>query len=207
MTDYPIIFSAPMVKALLSGRKVMTRRLAWRQTIASPKKPRPGAAHGEDGYSYYPTSWQRVKPGDRLWVRENLTVGYWPCRADYSADSTQVPSGDKLPHDKLYPRITVPSIHMPRWASRLTLVVTATKIERLNDISEADAQAEGMPKPYFGDGDPPFTENAIMVSRVKQFRNLWNALHGDGAWADNPEVIAMSIIVHKQNINAMKVAA
>jgi hypothetical protein len=100
-----------------------------------------------------------------------------------------------------------PSIFLPREYSRLTLIVTATKIERLNDISEEDAKAEGMPEPYFGDGDPPFTESAIMVSRVKQFRNLWNTLHGADAWSENPEVVALSVSVHKTNIDAMKTAA
>ncbi len=213
MKDQPIIFSAPMIRALLGGCKTMTRRMAWREVADFGM--RSAAMLDKEGKSWARTPWQRVKPGDRLWVRENLAVmGNWGVWHDASG----VPaSGQFL--DDIDPRgraileryapteatdsARIPSIHMPRWASRLTLVVTATKIERLQDISESDAQAEGMPMPYIGDGDPPFTEQATTVSRRMQFRNLWKLLHGDASWDDNPEVVAFTFTVNKQNIDTL----
>lgn len=100
-----------------------------------------------------------------------------------------------------------PNIFLERKNSRLTLAVMATKIEPVQKISEDDARAEGMGEPYLGDGDPPFTEQAVQVSRVMQFRNLWRTLHGADAWDANREVVAISFTVHRCNIDAMKEAA
>jgi hypothetical protein len=96
-----------------------------------------------------------------------------------------------------------PWIHMPRWASRISLRLTAAKIERLQDISEDDAGAEGMREPYKGDGDPPFEESTITVSRWRQYRNLWNRLHTKpgATWLDNPPVIAFTFEVVQEHID------
>lgn len=212
MTDIPIIFSAPMVRALLDGRKTMTRRLAW----YSNKKQ--GEHFIEKARA---SAWQRVKPGDRLWVREEFSGAYslrhkppreWPPNSEgwYWAD------GEPRYGDWTKPK---PSIHMPRWASRLTLIVTATKIERLQAISDADAQAEGIVE---DDGSEPDiwyvpgsggTEigrkmDPLLANRPsKVFAGLWRALHGPDAWDANPEVVALTFTVHKQNIDAMGKAA
>lgn len=190
MTDIPIIFSASMVRALLEGRKTMTRRLAWR--------PIKGAAP----CIVTPSPWQKVKPGDRLWVRENLFLypnrdeDFEPLKRDaelnwtYTADDSAASSVRGSSH---YAK-GIPSIHMPRWASRLTLVVKATKIERLNDIDGIDALAEGV-TPEEG------------VAPWRLFKRLWESLHGEGAWAANAEVVAPTFTVHQCNIDAMKVAA
>jgi len=85
-----------------------------------------------------------------------------------------------------------PSIHMPRWASRITLEITDVRVERLQDISEEDCTAEGIGEPYFGDGDPPFVEPGVWVSRRMQFRNLWNHINGAGSWDANPWVWVVS---------------
>ena len=178
MTDHPIIFSAPMIRAMLDGRKTMTRRLVT------------------------PT-WQRVRACDRLWVRESFATDVLTNRPKYKATfesdmaATFAAYRDYLPRDPLWR----PAIYMPRWASRLTLTVTVVKIERLNDISTHDAQAEGI------DVGP------LSASGCKnEFRQLWESLHGAGSWAANPEVVALTFTVAKQNIDeraesAMKRAA
>ncbi len=85
--------------------------------------------------------------------------------------------------------------------------MTAVKVQKLQVISEEDAQAEGVGDPYLGDADPPFQEQATMISRVMQFRNLWNTLHGAGSWDANPEVVAISFQVHKSNLDALEKSA
>ena len=78
-----------------------------------------------------------------------------------------------------------PSIHCPRWASRLTLVVTAVKIERLQKISVEDEQAEGLD------------------TTAEAFDMVWDHLYGPGSWNANPEVVALTFEVHKKNIDQM----
>lgn len=188
MTDFPIIFSAPMVRALLDGRKTMTRRMAWRWKVHLEKLP-----------TQEPTPWQNVKPGDRLWVRE--TALYWIRNSDnkrvkvaaYAAEGYQLETGERW----------TPSIHMPRWASRLTLHVTATKIERLQSISSADAIAEGcgvmLDHPNPSSTHEPFPALA--------FRDLWRRLHGPASWDANPDVVAITFKVEQANIREARKAA
>lgn len=198
MTDIPIIMSAPMVCALIrevdhpGTGKTMTRRLAWERD-GNPRS----------SWSHKPTRWQRVKAGDRLWVRENLTCvgsGTWRYAAD-NAGITMALSDPRAcqmiawaHHEE---RGSVPSIHMPRWASRLTLIVTETKTERLQDISKADVMAEGIRE-----------RNGLPLAGVhagwhEPFAQLWENLHGAGAWSDNPEVVAVRFGPHLCNIDAM----
>lgn len=216
MTDRPIIFSAPMVNALLAGRKSMTRRLAWRAeaikcepcqgTGATPWSGFVGlcdfcGGNGETGGK--PSPWQRMKLGDRLWVRENHAFvgggdpGLLLCAADWqeTAKSFACENADKPPK-------WTPSIHMPRWASRLTLIVKAVKIERLNDMSEADAIAEGITR-----AESPanfWTDGASTTSPTPEgaFAGLWEHLHGHGSWGANPEIVAVSFDVIRANIDA-----
>lgn len=112
------------------------------------------------------------------------------------------------------PRGWRPSIHMPRWASRLTLIVEAVKVERLQDISEADAQAEGLlPYPHEGPGGMTVTswhwlhgkpEEETYCTPQYAFRALWNSINGADAWDANPFVVAVSFVVHRANIDALK---
>lgn len=189
MKDHPIIFSGPMVRALLEGRKTQTRRLA-----TSPLR--------------------RVEAGDRLWVREawrmpapfdeaspaeakEMVQRWLRPNVFFEADGTVRSAGSNTGEKgKLRP-----SIHMPRWASRLWLEVTCVAVERLQAISEQDALAEGVGPPFFGDGDPPFEEQATMVSSRMQYRNLWRSLHGQDSWDANPEVVAIEFTVHRGNID------
>jgi hypothetical protein len=106
---------------------------------------------------------------------------------------------------------------MPRFFSRLSLIVTATKVERLQAISEADARAEGIfwdfsRDPFArGPGACHYGTSALDTANGRRgfntargaFQELWNRLHGTGAWDANPEVVAMTFTVHRCNIDAM----
>lgn len=190
--DRPIIFSTPMVQALLREAeepgtgKTMTRRLAWRFSDVN------------DNHTKTATSWQKAKPGDRLWVREN-----WKPHSIYVAIKPRDIPNSRIffaADDGSFPSNTPwrPSIHMPRWASRLTLVITATKVERLQEISEADARAEGV---------EPAVAGADETRQIKTYRTgfvrIWRKLHGEESWLENPEVVALTFTVHKTNIDAM----
>lgn len=187
--DLPIMFSAPMVRALLAGRKTQTRRMA-----TSPLA--------------------RAEPGDRLWVRESFrgAAGYeaqgLPPAKWGNKPTWYVADGDPDPARwwHLSAR-TRPAIHMPRWASRLTLVVTEVRRQRLQDISEADARAEGMPitwdgKPY---EPPPASVDHWQGYARASFFLLWGDLHGPSL-KDNPAVVALSFAVHRVNIDQMEVS-
>ena len=205
MKDIPIIFSAPMILALLRDRKTMTRRLAWRQypdpEVLAGKNARgfDVVRNEDDGTIIHvrkATPWQNIKAGDRLWIRENFSY------QEFSGDRIEEFGGvhywaDGNPSfgDWTRPK---PSIHMPRWASRLTLIVTATKIERLQDISFEDCRAEGWPV-----SDPlPFDDHEVNRDAARDwFSDLWEDLHGVESWRSNPDVVAMSFRVVKQNID------
>lgn len=214
MADLPIIFSAPMVRALLDGRKTMTRRLAMQTRKTHPSNT------SHDTYQL-PSPWLKVKPGDRLWVRESLSIGEG--EIDYEADGAlcndisgpHMAAAAALHDRRRYDDDRrggrgVPSIHMPRWASRLTLTVTAVKVERLQEISEEDAKAEGVESVpnNFGNGAAyrdylgrPDDTAEWFKSPVDSFRSLWLSLHGDESWDANPEVCALSFTVEKRNID------
>jgi len=166
MTDRPILFSAPMVRALLDGRKTMTRRV-----LRLPTKTLSGGPIYErkDMGGWEPTtnggggSFTVARDGSRVLSRE--TVGIWHRTTGVCLD-VPYQVGDRLwvresidkvctdPGDEVHYMADWdgdarglgwrPSIHMPRWASRLTLTVTDVRVQRLQDISEADAQAEGI---------------------------------------------------------------
>ncbi len=254
MTDIPIIFSAPMIQALLAGRKTMTRRLLYTKRKAKDglvtgatrlighEPPMVGRWPNTTPAHYWALSgWQRMKSGDRLWVREGLALGAtsnaWKYRADDTLISMTWPDhrvAQMVAWAHHQERETIPPIYMPRWASRLTLVVSATKIESLQKISIADALAEGVvgdlasswEEGYRLGSDEVWVDwierDAILYSHPnshgdefnelsddprKAFRWLWGSLHGADAWAANPEVVALTFTVHKTNIDAMKVAA
>ncbi len=225
MADHPIIFSAAMIGALLAGRKTQTRRLAWRfKTLPAVKEDgmlRNMSDHWEclssngDGIETWraETLWQSVKPGDRLWCREVWAHDAEDLETCRRAFEDILPGGNTFgPYyraGEVAPETLKwrSPIHMPRWASRLTLVVTATKIERLRDISETDAIAEGIDRhnhsAKWPDGSPGVIGN---VAR-RNFATLWENLHGAGSWRSDPEVVVLTFAAHKQNIDAMKEAA
>jgi hypothetical protein len=187
VTERPIIFSAPMVRALLDGRKTQTRRLALVEDRRWP-----------DGDVFKESLWQRVKPGDRLWVREAWSLV--PASAYRCSEGVQQTLNPAEPYDAAiyragWDRSTGglrwrPSIHMPRWASRLTLTVTEVRVQRLQEISRGDAMEEGCPHANMRDGPDP----------RDWFRSLWNSLHDKfgTTWNNNPEVVALTFTVERR---------
>jgi hypothetical protein len=137
-------------------------------------------------------------PGDRLWVKEtwcHTGTGVWSVRDSHSAlDGKVIYRADDDGRD---PGIKwFSSLFLPRTRSRLTLLVTDVRVERLNDISEADAQAEGV---------HPICDHGVGNQHLHSiaFQQLWCSLHGDGAWIVNPWVVAVSFSVHARNIDQM----
>jgi len=199
--DRPIIFSAPMVRALLGGRKTQTRR------VLKPQ-PDPGQFFGHITYveaqnlliCRSATGMRQdiripYAPGDRLYVREAHAFGPLdPPPVIYRA--TAEDDGWEVGPDA---RWSSP-IHMPRWASRITLTVTEIRVQRLQEISTDDAIAEGIDLPPVPGGTL-----ALMAQGIAKdaYRGLWNSLHGPDAWDANPWVVAVSFTVRKGNIDAI----
>jgi hypothetical protein len=203
MTDRPILFSAETVLEILKGRKTQTRRAI---------KPVPtingvGAIFDEgdrqedfvEPYWVFPETCKYGKPGDLLWVRETWGA-VWPadepvplrqCEIEYRADlppgCTDRP-GEWPADESTGPEVPKwrPSIHMPRWASRITLRITDIRVERLQDITENDAKAEGCDPVVHPDGA------VDCGTRKTTFAKLWNSINGPGAWEANPWVWAIS---------------
>lgn len=148
--ERPILFSAPMVRAILDGRKTQTRRVVKGRWLSLVERVL--EINGEwvwDTIEYELTT-PFGRPDDRLWVRENFTVV--PASAYRMSEGVQQTVNPNDPYeaaiyasgwDRSIPKWK-PSIHMPRWASRITLEITGVRVERLQDISEADAIAEGI---------------------------------------------------------------
>jgi len=95
-----------------------------------------------------------------------------------------------------------PSIHMPRWASRLTLTVTDVRVQRLQDISAADSIAEGVECETCAAMAQSACHGKGCFSSLADFRALWNSLHGPDAWDANPWVVALTFTVEQRNIDA-----
>jgi hypothetical protein len=205
--ERPILFSAPMVRALLDGTKAQTRRVVkpegahhlfqFRGTTAAAGADEPtgewgwcGSSHVVNKHIHCPYG----QPGDRLWVRETHAPqadcwGSWerwlrgaggePPILHYAADFKPFQNDNGFVIRKPFIEKWRPSIHMPRWASRIDLEVTGVRVERLQDISEDDLAAEGIQELIDAgvdhDGTPRDT-----------FRVLWEGLNGTGSWAANP---------------------
>ena len=180
MKERPVLFSAPMIRAILAGAKTQTRR---------PVKPRKDRAIGcelachelageVNAGDYMNAPWA---PGDRLWVREtfcddwHMDRGVIEYRADGELDSDMFDAGCTWR----------PSIHMPRWASRITLEVTGVRVEQLQEISYEDAKAEGA---EFWRNDGTLTELPPCSAHRYEFEDLWTSIHGPGSWEQNPFV-------------------
>lgn len=198
--ERPILFSAPMVRAILDGSKTQTRRVVklpveqdsdftggWKivhkaVTLAVGWYERTlGRADPRD-----PVVCPYGQPGDRLWVREAYAdIGP---RLTYRADTAD--------GAHCMVRRWTPSIHMPRADSRILLEIVSVRVERLNDISEVDASAEGIkgrpvrsgvamaPVTVYGLG----TDDDWCHSATHAFQELWGAINGAGSWEANPWV-------------------
>lgn len=255
MRERPILFSAPMIRAILAGQKTQTRR------VVKPQPPSECSIHYMLGAeSWLPENersplrhhWEAWggklfdvrpeghlcgshtvrcpygAPGEMLWVRESHQrfdkgscdqhVWYTSGRNDNAYVARTRPEIDQdapWPRDAAGPAggtvYGVPSIHMPRWASRILLEIVSVRVERLRDISEDDARCEGV--------DPPATERdehdwkicpqcggtglhgalganlgfmevdcVDCDTHAKRFRHLWSSINGDAAWEANPWV-------------------
>lgn len=212
MAERPILFSDAMVRAILSGAKTQTRRVIagargsfWDHRSYTGTVERDGVLRfrvGPDGEIANGSPEVRCPHGavgDRLWVREAWTMPASAHSVYYRAD---YPSGNRslIPREPDYDSINEwaaryrvdgwhPSIHMPRWASRLTLEVTSVRVERLQSISEDDARAEGAASfdctPGCGCGD----------GHRGGFARLWDSINGERegcSWEANPWVWAIA---------------
>jgi hypothetical protein len=177
--ERPILFSGEMVRAILDGRKTQTRRVV---------KPKP-----DDSGLWNNDKCPYGKPGDRLWVRETFFVD--GPRIQYRADHHGAPKET----------IWKPSIFMPRHASRILLEIADVRCERLRDISEADAIAEGVAsfRPVPGDGDPEtLYANYMNKGRLSyrkayfSFMTLWQSINGPESWNANPWVWVITFKRH-----------
>jgi hypothetical protein len=206
MTDRPILFSGPMVRALLEGRKTQTRRVLKPQ----PEGPQHRLVHVGEGFARFDDNrlgkydiGTRFTPGDRLWVKEtwrgskvadelkpSQLAGPGLSRIWYEADRDNCDRHGKLR----------PSLFMPRWASRLTLMVTDVRVERLQDISEVDAIAEGAPRCGMDD-EGRFYEGVPGATYRCGYAGLWDHINGSGAWDANPWVVAVTFTVEQRNID------
>lgn len=201
MTVKPILFSAPMVRALLAGNKTQSRRLLKPQPVASGaglwnwEAFGAGVIGADDGeLAEFAVDLTPHTVGDVLWVREAWTPA--ETGPAFAADHPGDPKGLGWK----------PSIHMPRWASRLTLVVTDVRVQRLQEISWEDALAEGIwhSSAEFREQtciwrDAPLRLQAL---RIEHFAKLWNSINGPDAWDMNPWVAAYTFTVHHQNVDA-----
>lgn len=203
MADRGIIFSAPMVRALLDGRKAQTRRLckpANAAALSYAVAMGDGWFGDEEGEVQFNT---HFAPGDRLYVREawsHTGQGVWDIAAARRTGRDGVIYGadGKVPGAKYWP-----SIHLPREFSRLTLLVTDVRVQRVAEISEDDAVAEGLE--WIVPGMWSVAPNLPIIGDDprKVFSDLWNSLHTKPGetWADNPWVVAVSFEMKHGNID------
>jgi hypothetical protein len=216
MADRPILFSSPMVKALLAGTKSQTRR------IIKPQPPTDVVRHCWFDAPLYgftrdvdiSKDWHVVRllayKGDRLWCKETwaplaalkhndpgtralIDNGFY--RADCSVQDDEI--------DRWRP-----SIFMPRTRSRITLLVDDVKVERLQDISEDDAIAEGVVDMGRRDGEPyshchiPGVPSIrVEHDAVPVYSQLWELINGPGSWASNPWIVCYRFRVVLENID------
>lgn len=201
--EKPIIFSGSMVCAILEGRKTQTRRII--NGVSKGTSRFSPSINGEHWIEHWPVDATILGGGKgeiqgaaircphpigtRMWVREKWrpwTDGMCT-RIEYAADSAlSVDITERMCHsvaickgDPVCGIYWRPSIHLPRWASRITLEVTGARVERVQNISEEDAEAEGVPS---------WKEGSALPTRREAFAELWDSINSTGSWAANPWV-------------------
>lgn len=204
MSERPILFSAPMVRAILAGHKTQTRRVLKRQPSAGIRVSPFSPSGLEDGHGRGLSLPFYI--GDTLWVREP-----WRAHAEHEhRQPHNIPPSSPVQYladEPLSPWLsrTRTSSHMPRWASRIDLRVTGARIERLQDISEDEAMAEGIvswhddgrrPHEHIGAVQCPDLRRDLLSSywgsAREAFRVLWEDINGPGSWDANPWVAAIT---------------
>ena len=222
--ERPILFSGAMVRALLTGTKTQTRRVVKPQPDTAHDGEPYWFIGGYRVWGYRPAPAVPLRaggnplpcpygqPGDRLWVRETFIQGF---PVDPLTDSLQQwdADGNELPKKTWYRadnsdigwidddgwQVNVPwkpSIHMPRAASRITLEITSVRVERLQDISEGDAVAEGIEQMpcavpdtrLWRNYDPGNGWTPSLAIPQNSFRSLWESINGPDSWDENPWV-------------------
>lgn len=230
MRERPILFSGPMVLAILAGTKTQTRRIIKPQPVGGDR-----IHESEDGWVVgrmrdSENAWGELRcpygvPGDRLWVRETWRIGAWDenegrIAIDYVDGSDKHWRSDPTDEDgEKFNRLwqgSCDELHrkgisadsdgqyqwkpgdsplrwrsgrfMPRWASRITLEVTEVRVQRLQEISEEDAKAEGSPREFLTDQQ----NMNDWESYRSAYLRLWESINGQGAWDANPYVWAIT---------------
>lgn len=204
MKEHGKLFKGEMVRAILSGTKTQTRRPFYVETSNVNSAVEHSVYRADYGSGEWPnlapgkawtiSDWRNVKVGDRIWVRESLgydaeyghfyaatmpgSLGNASGRT-YLCSLFDTDEAKTYSEDHLMPDRGVPSIHLPRRYSRITLEVTEVRVERLQSISESDARAEGMPAD-------------VANSPRVWYAGLWDDINGRGAWQSNPWVFAVS---------------
>ena len=204
----PIIFSGPMVRAILEGRKTQTRRVI---------KPQPELTISDELYKQNMAMMPDLCPygqvGDRLWAREtHYRFGYWAYQNKLTKSGKQAKTFHPVnrnvryadnPPDRLHACLTLrevterglvewykrPAIFMPRWASRITLEITGVKVERIQDISQGDSYAEL--------GKSILAPTRALGGILGEFRDLWDSINSKRGyrWDVNPWVWALAFKV------------
>lgn len=199
MKERPILFSAPMVRALLNGRKTQTRRAYKNRKHPDAGCDMAACELAREKQHVIDRSCPYGRPGDRLWVREThrpifgQTCGL--IAVDYQADPRE--KWERLGDQIGTPTKWTPSIHMRREYSRIQLEIVSVRIERLNDISYEDAISEGMADhAKVIPCNKNFDETSEQCARrlrwpQRQYENLWNKISGAGSWDANPWVWAV----------------
>lgn len=210
MKESPILFSTPMVKAILNGNKTQTRRVIKDQSLITKIPATLTMEHSPFGC-----------PDDLLWVRETWNLflndkgpeGYTRL-INFPANNVCIDVPEEhwewwdLKEERGY--LNRPSIHMPKWMSRIWLKVKDIRVERLQDISEEDAKKEGIEYEHHYDGTPEFGHDMGLWykdyikkgvshhSPIKSFKSLWDSINGeprkdgkDISWKANPWVWAV----------------
>ncbi len=188
MREHPLLMKGPLVRATLEGRKTQTRR----PIKMPPHGVEPYAPGYADG-ALWNYSFTEViarcplgRAGDRLWVRETWA---WPGEEGfiYRADQWAEDMVSKWRADPNYPQVKwSPSIHMPRRACRLVLPLVSVRVQRVQDITEEDARAEGLWRTENGWADG--ATGYDVTSARAAFRELWASIYGQKSWDANPWV-------------------
>jgi hypothetical protein len=224
LTDRPIPFTAPGVRALLDGRKTQTRQILTEQPgeLDRPFMMDDGSWHVTDSRGGHMSPLDvRWRIGDRLWVREALKArnmdlagmlglrkpieGVDMTRNDvagsYAADGAECLTRDGFDLAWLWTRPTLPLTRMPRGFSRLTLTVTDVRVQKLQGISDADIAAEGTlantTRGGFNCAGRYVTPNSSQI----EFSEDWDSTYGAGSWDTNPWVAALTFTVELHNID------
>ena len=227
MTDRPILFSAPMVRGLIreverdGTGKTQTRRLGNLDMLNDDPtrysfigivgdKPHFSFRDLQTGHEVQIPC--RIVKGDRLYVREHWRTeskAYDDLKpSEMDADYSVIFEADgDWKANKTVGRFRQ-GMHMPRWASRLTLTVTDVRVQRLQEISREDAKAEGFPVDHLGNyyEPPPPEKDSWQGYAVASFCLTWSKLNGPGSWDANPWIVALTFTVERRNIDAARAA-